>query len=216
MGNQLAKRFQRNNRETDEYKKFLREIHPYFRSPFKCVMKSYHSQEYAIMKDMVKKKNLSLEKSSLPTIVRRYYRDICKQNRVSTDCLPIVKYVYTFFNDDEESVARDNLTLFFLIRFMENYLLLKNFNFYGDFVFANKLAHPLERIEDPNYCDEVTSTECYRGLTLPMIQKMYPGTRNDLLAQLVFSTFEVCQNQATAQCKNDPEYQSRFSDWRDF
>lgn len=216
MGNQLAKRFGRDE-STRELKEYLSHIHPNFKKPLKRLLTSYPSKVYEITQEIIQKKNVQLDDYYLPNIVSEFYKNICTPNHTIVDCLPIITYIYRFFpNNDKPFIVRDNLILYFLIKYLQNYLLWKNFKVYKKFVFDNKISHPLAWLDDPTYCENVSQFVCYEELTSPKIFRLFRGSQNDFLIYIIFRTFHVCHSQVNSQLKTHPQYQLSFSSWRDF
>ena len=101
-----------------DFEMYLCDIQFEFREVLKHIImlapKQPNKLETVMLND---KKSTSLKESSIQNILPEFYKNVCKPNGSFSDCFPIFEYIRTFFRDDEPSVIRDNLTLYFLIKY---------------------------------------------------------------------------------------------------
>lgn len=152
------------------------------------------------IKLIISKRLLNLPASSLANVTQDFYYQIGRSNEIVHynirgvfesskrlifymiyGCLPLITYVDTHFNSENNSV-RDDLTIYMLVRLLERCMLL----FHPFDAFKNNLSlpHPFSNNKE-NYRSTI---EKRYDLKLSTILQRYGGTCNDFLIHIIFLT----------------------------
>ena len=179
-----------------EFEIYLSEIDNRFEKPLKHLIYRYSFQQCSEFRKIVRERNFSTSNSSIHNALDEFVRLLQSFNSFS-EFHPLVTFIDDFFMDDEPCVTRDKLTLYLLIKFVEEFITLKNPDAYQDVSFAREFTK-IQTLED---CEKLTG-KSLRGLVPLFVMEEIGAKPSDFLLHLILSIIQVCDSQKFFSKKN--------------